>query len=265
MDTLQKFHIKAFLSISITGFAVIALFLWLQVNNIHESYINSYVSVISGFVFLVSTIISVKYYNKIGDRGAVSKAILWTGISNLLFFIGSVTWSFYNLFLNIELPYPSFADIFFILMPVCYALAVGNLMQVYKSSTKPSIWMVAVLVFAALVYLMFNFVGQPEISRELDFWTNFFNFSYALSDSIYVGAGVALLIVAGGKIFRGILVWVLGMFIITIADIIFTYREAIEVLWNGDIADQLYTLSAIIFTYAVILLAKMTEQNKLKI
>lgn len=265
MDTLQKFHKKAFLLISFTGLAVIALFLWLQFNNIHDSYINSYSSVISGFVFLISTIISIKYYNKIGERGAVSKAILWTGLANLLFFIGSVTWSFYNLFLDIELPYPSFADIFYVLMPACYAIAVGNLMQIYKSSTKASMWIVAVLVFSALVYVMFNFVGQPEISRELDFWTNFFNFAYALSDSIYVGAGVALLIVAGGKIFKGILLWVLGMFIITIADLVFTYREAIEVLWNGDIADQLYTLSAIIFTYAVISLAKISEQNKIKI
>jgi hypothetical protein len=265
METLQKFHKKAFAFITISGFAVIGLCLWLQENNITDSYINNYISLISGSIFLVSAIISLKYYKKIGDRGGISKAILWTGISNLLFFIGSVTWAYYNLFLHIELPYPSFADLFFVLMPLCYGVAVGNLMQIYRSSTRPQTWVVAILIFVGLVYTMFNFVGKPEISSELDFWTNFFNFGYALSDSIYVGAGFALLIVAGGKIFKGILVWTLGMFLITIADLVFTYRDAIGLLWNGDIADQLYTLSAIIFTYAVILLSKMTEQNKINI
>jgi hypothetical protein len=150
-------------------------------------------------------------------------------------------------------------------MPIAYAVAVGSLLQIYRSSTSKSTWITAILVFSGLIYVVFNFVGKPEISSELSFWENVFNFAFALSDSIYVGAGAALLIIAGGKIYKGILVWVLGMFLITIADFVFTYRAAIEVIWNGDISDQLYTLSAIIFTYSVILIAKMTEQDKINI
>lgn len=265
MDTLQKFHKKAFSIITISGFGVIALFLWLQFTDQRTSFFNSWASFISGSVFLVGAIICFMYYKKIGDRGGISSTILWTGIANLLFFLGSVSWTYYVYFKQIEMPYPSFADLFFILMPVAYLFAVGSLLQIYKSSTKASTWVTAVVVFAALAYVMFVFVGNPEISNELTLMENFFNFAYTLSDSIYVGAGVALLLIAGGKIYKGILIWVLGMFIITIADIIFTHRAATEILWDGDIADQLYTLSAVIFTYAIILLSKISEQNKIRI
>nr|MBP9763277.1 hypothetical protein [Candidatus Paceibacterota bacterium] len=182
-----------------------------------------------------------------------------------LFFLGGATWSFYNLFAGIESPYPSLADVFFVLMPISFAISVGSLLQIYKSSTRASSIVVATIIFLGLAWLMFHFVGKPEISSELSFWENFFNFSYALSDSIYTGAGFALLVIAGGKIYRGIFVWVLAMFLITIADIIFSTRAATESLWNGDISDQLYTLSAIIFTYAVILLSKISDKKIIKI
>lgn len=265
MDTLQKFHKKAFNLISITGFGVIAFFLWLQFTGRTQTDLNNWAALVSGAVFLVSALICFYYYKKIGDRGGVSTTILWTGISNLLFFLGSVVWAYYNFFAKIETPYPSLADIFYLSMPIAYAFAVGSLLQIYRSSTSKSTWITAILVFSGLIYVVFNFVGKPEISSELSFWENVFNFAFALSDSIYVGAGAALLIIAGGKIYKGILVWVLGMFLITIADFVFTYRAAIEVIWNGDISDQLYTLSAIIFTYSVILIAKMTEQDKINI
>ncbi len=265
MDNLQKFHKKAFNIITFTGFPVILLFLGLQFTGLTNTAFSSWASLVSGFIFLISAIICFKYYKKIGDRGGVSNAILWTGIANLLYFIGSVVWTYYILFENIEIPYPSIADIFYILMPLAYAFATGSLLQIYRSSTKPSTWFFAVVVFSILAYVMFVFVGNPEISNELSFWENFFNFSYTLSDSIYVGAGFSLLLIAGGKIYKGITIWVLGMFLITIADILFTYRAATGVVWDGDIADQLYTFSTIIFTYAVILLSKMSEQNKLDI
>ncbi len=178
MDTLQKFHKKAFTIITITGFAVIALFLWLQFTERTDTPINQWASLISGFIFLISAIICFTYYKKGGDRGGVSNAILWTGVSNLLFFLGGSTWSFYNLFAGIESPYPSLADVFFILMPISFAISVGSLLQIYKSSTRASSVVVATVVFLGLAWLMFSFVGKPEISSELSFWENFFNFSY---------------------------------------------------------------------------------------
>jgi len=265
MDNLQKFHKKAFNLITFTGFAVIILFLWLQFTGRTDTIFNTWASSISGVVFLISSIICFYYYKKIGDRGSISIAILATGISNLFFFLGSIVWTFYNFIFDIDIPYPSVADLFFILMPIAYAVAVGSMLQLYRSSTKINTWFIATIIFIAFAYLIFSTIGKPDISSELTFWNNFFNFSYAISDSLYVGAGVALLFIAGGTIYKGILVWVIGMFLITIADLLFTYRDALGILWNGDIADQLYTLSAIIFTYAVILLSKMTEQNKINI
>lgn len=265
MNSLQKFHKIAFSIITISGFGVIAMFLWLQATDQRTTVFNDWASFLSGLIFLVGAIICFTYYRKIGDRGGISSTILWTGIANTLYFLGSVSWTYYVYFKGVETPYPSFGDIFFILMPVAYAFCVGSLLQIYRSSTKPSTWVTAVVVFAALAYLMFVFVGNSEISNELPFRENFFNFAYTLSDSIYVGAGVALLLIAGGRIYKGILVWVLGMFVITIADIVFTHRAATELVWDGDIADQLYTISAIIFTYAVILLSKISEQNKIRI
>lgn len=264
MDTLEKLHKKSFNIITITGFATILFFLWLQFTNTTSEPINNYSTLFSGLVFLISAIICFIYYKKIGEKSNISTAILNTGISNILFAIGSFVWS-YNNFQGIEVPYPSLGDIAFILMPISFAFAIGSMMQTYKSSTSKSTAIIASLVFIILVSLMFFLVGKPEISGDLPFAENFFNFAYALSDSIYVGAGVSLLIIAGGKMYKGIFVWVLAMFIITLADIIFSYRTAIEVVWNGDIADQLYTLSAIIFTYAVIYLAQTSESKQIEI
>ncbi len=263
--TLQNFHKKSFLTISITGFSTILFFLWLQFTGQHQTPINNWTSLISGIIFLISSIICFIYYKKIGDRGGVSTTILATGIANFLYFIGAVIWSYDNIVKGIEVPYPSIGDVFFILMIIIYAFAVGSLLKIYKSSTKISTFVMALVVFLILGVITFSTVGKPEISQELSFWENFFNFTYSLGDSIYVGAGIALLIIAGGKIYKGILTWVAGMLLTMAADLTFTYRAALGVVWNGDIADQLYVLSAIAFTYAVILLAKMTDQSKIEL
>lgn len=265
MDLLQKFHTKAFTIITLLGFGAIAFFLWIQFTEQTESTITNWASLVLGLAFAISAIICFQYYKKIGDRGGVSKAILNTGIANTLFAIGSIIWIYYNFAESISVPYPSIADVFFLAMSIPYALAVGSLLQIYKTSAKASSIVAASGVFLILVLAMMFFVGKPEISGELSFWENFFNFGFALSDSVYVGGGVALLIMAGGKIYRGILVWVLAMFTITMADLVFSYRTATEIVWNGDIADQLYVLSAIIFTYAVILLSKMPERKSFEI
>lgn len=265
MDTLKKFHKKSFNLITITGFGVIAYFLWLQFTGQTDTTLNLWASTVSGTVFLISAFICFGYYKKLGDRGGISTAILATGISNVFFFLGSIVWAYYNFVLNVEIPYPSIADVFYVLMPIALAVAIGSLLQIYRSSTKTSTWLISSIIFVLFGYLIFSTVGAPEISSELSFWNNFFNFAYAISDSLYVGAGIALLVIAGGKAYKGIFVWVLGMLLITAADFLFTYRDALGTLWNGDIADQTYTLSAIVFTYAVILLAKMTEQNKISL
>ena len=96
MITLQNFHKKAFITISITGFAVIFFFLWLQLTGRTQTVFNDYVSLISGAVFLISAIICFIYYKNLGDRGGVSVAILATGVSNLLFFAGNFLWGYYN-------------------------------------------------------------------------------------------------------------------------------------------------------------------------
>lgn len=265
MDTLQKFHKKAFSLITIIGLSTLALFLWLQYTGQTSGTLNNWGSIALGLNFAVSAGICFKYYKKMGDRGGVSKAILYTGFANTLFAIGTFIWSYYNFVEKIDIPYPSVADVPYILMTLAYAGAVGSLLQIYRSSTKISSVFVAVFVFIALVLLMLLTVGKPEISGELPFWENFFNFAFAFSDSIYVGSGAALLIIAGGKIYKGIFVWVLGMFLITLADILFTYRAALDLVWNGDIADQMYVATAMIFTYAVILLAKIPERKHLNV
>jgi hypothetical protein len=265
MDSLQKLHKKSFNIITFTGFPVILFFSWLQFTGRTETIFNAWASIVSGLIFLISSVICFRYYKKIGDRGQISKVILFTAIANLLFFLGSITWAFYTFFLGIEIPYPSFADVFYVLMPVVYALSIIAFFKIYQSSTKISTGIISILIFLGLGYLIFSTVGAPDISSELSFWNNFFNFAYSISDSMYVGAGVALLFIAGGKIYKGIFVWVLAMFLITLADLLFIYRGALGIIWNGDISDQLYTLSAIIFTYSVILLAKISEKNKLEI
>ncbi len=264
MNTLENFHKKAFNIITITGFAAILFFLYLQFNNITSSPINSYSTIASGTVFLISAIICFIYYKRIGEKSAISTAILGTGLSNLLFAAGSFVWGYYN-FVGVETPYPSIGDTFFILMPITFAISIGSLLQIYKTSTTKSTVFIASTVFLILASTMFFFYGNPEVSIDLSFAEKFFNIAYTLSDSIYVGAGVALLIIAGGRMYKGIFVWVLAMFIITLGDMVFSYRVTHDIVWSGDIADQLYTLSAIIFTYAAIFLAKTSESKEIQI
>lgn len=264
MSDLEKIHKTSFKIITLAGLSAILVFMFMQFTGMRDTPLNDFSSLIMGLVFLISSIICFIYYKKI-DRGAISTTILNTAIANLLFALGSFLWSIYNIFMQIEIPYPSLVDVFYIIMPINYAIAIGSLLQIYKSSTKTSTAIISVIIFTILASIMFFLVGRPEISRELSFWENFFNFAYPLSNSVYVSAGVALLVIAGGKIFRGILIWVLAMFTIAIADQLFTYRASLDLAWNGDIADQIYVLSAIIFTYAVIYLAKISDRRSVGI
>ena len=75
MDSLQKFHKKAFYIITFTGFPVILLFIWLQLTARTDTFFNTWASMFSGLIFLISSIICFIYYKKIGDRGQISKVI----------------------------------------------------------------------------------------------------------------------------------------------------------------------------------------------
>src|SRR3990167_314203 len=91
-----------------------------------------------GISYLTAGIAGIVLGGKLKAQPKISKALLFMGMGVSSYGIGWIIWTFYNIFLKVEIPVPSVADIFFILLFI--PLAAYGLGQVisYLSQTIES-------------------------------------------------------------------------------------------------------------------------------
>ena len=97
----------------------------------------------------------------------VSRAIRFIGLGLLSWTAGLIIWVFYNVALGIEVPYPSVADLFFILYIPLFGLGLSLLLWTYRISITLRHKIEVLLTFVIAAITTFLFIYQPDLSREL--------------------------------------------------------------------------------------------------
>jgi hypothetical protein len=256
MDKIFDFNDTWIKILNLVTFITIGGMIVLAITQTYEGFYNHLVGIGLGITFLIAAYIAFRNAQLIGQKGNIRKALIFIGVANAFFAAGQFVWSFYNMVLQVDIPYPSLADIFFLGMTIPLAMTAGTLVQFYSQSVTKKTFIEAFIIFIILGSLAGFTLFRPEISTEATFWENFFNSAYPIVDSLYVGIIFAGLRIAGGRFFTGYMIWAIALLVITIADLLFTYRANSGDIYNGDISDTFYLISGYLFALSSMALAK---------
>jgi hypothetical protein len=196
-------------------------------------------------------------WNTIFGRGIALLSLGLVGWS-----LGDIVWSFYNIVLKVEVPYPSFADVgFFSIVPFWFigmiyiARAGGARFQLRDKRGKALVIFIPVVVFIVSYYL---FLNGKAISGDSVLAT-FFNIAYPLGDMLTASAALSAWILMkrflGGRMRLPIIILICGFLFQYLADLSFSYASTDGTYYNADWIDLFYLTSQFVVSVGVALLS----------
>jgi len=200
-----------------------------------------------GAMFFAAGIAGIVYAKQIGLSSIIGKALSFIGGGLLSYSIAQFIWLFYNLFSSIEVPYPSIADIFFLLFYVLVFIGFISLVNIFKQSVTKSIVIQSVILLPIVLALSLVFVFKPDLSSNLSFLGKVLNILYPVCDALVLYIILITLRVSGGYFKSTIWFFSVAGTVLLLGDFLFTYRNSQETYWNGDISDIVFLLSAYLF------------------
>src|SRR3989344_8127141 len=202
-----------------------------------------------------------------GFKSIVGKTIIFFCIGLMLQVFGQTIFSFYNLFLKIEIPYPSLADLGYFLSIPFYAYATILLAKAsgaglsLKFINKKIQAIVIPLVLLIASYIVFLKGYQFDWSSPLRV---FLDFGYPLGQAFYVSLSFLVLVLSkdflGGLMRSKVLIILFALAVQYIAEYNFLSQASNGTWVNGGYGDYIYLLSYFIMSVALINLGSAFEK-----
>jgi len=178
-----------------------------------------------------------------GPKHGLSGIWLYLTTGLFLWLMGEITWSVYALALSVPIPYPSIADLFWIVgyAPIVLFL-LGYTMPFRQALSSRTIWgTIGITLLTTLVVLVI-LVG-PIVTLGEEPMIQFFDLAYPTLDLVLLGLSIAgMVIFLPGKLSR-FWAWLnLGFILIVVADLAFSYSTAVGLYYDGHPLELLYYL-----------------------
>lgn len=217
----------------------------------HTTPLNYLYNALYGLLYLFGGGIAIFYSTKFGIKSNLGKMLLFFGLGLWCYAAGLVVWVYYNFFLRVGIPFPSLADIFFVLFYPVMGLACYNLLRMYKPLINRAILRDSVLIAIISLLAVFLFFEKPDLSSHLGLIEKIINVLYPGGDTILVAMVLIALRIGGGKIHPSLYILLFGLTVQASADFLFVFRNANSTYWNGDISDLLYTCGGYIISFGL--------------
>jgi diguanylate cyclase len=204
-----------------------------------------------------------------GTRSLVGKTILLFSVGLLLQVFGQSVFSYYNLFLRVNLPYPSLADIGYFLSIPFYIY--GTVLLAEVSGARLSLKFIHNKIQAIIIPLILLIASYVVFLRGYEFdWESplrvFLDFGYPLGQAFYVALALLVFILSknflGGLMKPKVLIVLFALAIQYIADYNFLLQAYNETWVNGGYGDYIYLLSYFMMSLALINLGSVFEKIK---
>lgn len=244
---------RKILTIFVIFYSVFLIFWSLYLYTVSEktTFLNYSYNLGYALSFFVGGFLGIVYGIKRNLRTDIGKALLFLGSGLASYGIGLVIWFVYNSALRIEVPYPSLADVFFLLFYPSIAVGVVFLLKSFQVPIKNLMIFdsLAILVVISLtIFIYFALIIQPNSENILE---QVFNILYPVGDILIIT--ICLIGIRVSPVRHWYLLLLIGgVFVASLADLTFAYRTAREIYWNGDIADMLFAIEAGLLSLGII-------------
>lgn len=204
-----------------------------------------------------------------GLQSALGRSIFFFALGLTFQVFGQSTFSYYNLVAEVDIPYPSIADIGYFGSIPLYIYATFLLLRVsggvlgLKSYANKAIAVVLPLVMLGFSYYFFLNGYEFDWSAPLNV---FLDFGYPLGQAIYVSLALLTYVLSkkylGGTMKNSILTILFGLVVQYIADYNFLFQAYRETWVNGGYGDFLYLIAYLVMTFGLINLGHVFENIK---
>ena len=166
-------------------------------------------------------------------------------------FLAEVTWALYYFVLNVPVPYPSIADVFYIgaYFPLFTALALY--FKVFSASMSRRRLALSIGIIACSVALVVGIVRPAEVASDESMSNVITDLLYPLLDLSLLSLTIlSLAIFIGGAIRNWWLLLGGAITLAVVADELFLIQVSAGIYYNGDFDDLLYLVGYLTFALA---------------
>ncbi|MBI2314558.1 hypothetical protein HYU93_00640 [Candidatus Daviesbacteria bacterium] len=194
-----------------------------------------------------------------GFSSAIGRAIIFFSLGLLAQEFGQLVFSYYNIFLKIEIPYPSLADVgffgsipFYIFGMAYLAKAAGSKFSLNTITNKLQIVVVPVSMLM-ISYLLFLKGYEFDFSDPLKV---FLDFGYPFGEAFYISVAILAYFLSRkllGGVMKSRILLLIGAFVMQyLADFNFLYQNSQGTWVNGGYGDYIYFLAYFVMTLGLI-------------
>ena len=200
-----------------------------------------------------------------GFKSAVGKAVFFISLGSFSWGAGSMVWSYYNFFMDVVAPYPSLADIGFVISLPLWILGIVNLSKAtgakfsLKRKRGKALLLILPIIIIIISYYLLVVVARGGVLLSID---DGFNLKLVL-DLIYPIGDVVILSLAllifglsfnylGGLYKYSILAILFGFGVMYVADFVFSYTTTLGTFYNGNFGDLIFTLALSLISFGVL-------------
>lgn len=197
-----------------------------------------------------------------GFRSAVGKGITYLSIGLLSWSAGNWIWSYYNFFLNSEIPYPSLADIGYLcavplwIIGIFYlSKATGVQYGLKKKIGQLYLILLPIIVIAFSYYLLVITARGGSITSGGGILKVFFDFAYPVGDIVIIT--MALLVYGlsfkylGGRYKLPVLITLIGFILMFFADFSFSYTTTLGTYYDGHVNNLLFITALFAMSFGI--------------
>ncbi len=254
-------------SIAILCYYILIAVWWLVLyaQGIKFSQVNYWYQFAFGLIPLVGGIAGIVRAREWGFfNSKVGIALIFISAGLVTWGIGQMFWSiYYNLILGVEVPYPSLADVGFILSWPLWSIGIIHLSRAtgahfsLKSVQGKTLLFSIPVVFIALSYYLLIVVARGGSITDLSesYLKIFFDLAYPIGDVVILSLAVLIFGLSvnylGGRYRISILTLLLGFVVNYIVDFAFSYTTTAETYYNGHWVDLLFPTAMVLIAVAV--------------
>ncbi len=198
-----------------------------------------------------------------GMQSALGKAVFFISSGLISWGIGGLIWSYYNFFLKIPAPYPSWADIGFAPSIFLYGIGIVFLSKAtgagfgLKSKTAKFFTIIAPIIIFILSYYVLITIARNGvlISNSNSLLKSILDIAYPLGD--FISLTIAIIISGlsfkyiGGIYKFDVISILLGVGIMFLGDFSFSYTTTIGTYYNGNLSDLILTVGLFFFSFGI--------------
>lgn len=251
----------------LVGYYVLIVIWWLlfYILQIKETTANYLYQFAFGLIPIAGGIMGIKKSHQWGSlRSHIGAALFYISTGLIAWGIGQMFWSiYYNLILAVEIPYPSLADVGYILAVPLWVMgmvhlskATGVKFSLKKMEGKIMMLLIPVIFVIFSYYLLVTLARGGVISDLTGGYAKiFFDFAYPLGDVVILTMAAIIYGLSfnylGGRYKASIITVLLGFIVMYIVDFSFSYVTTAGTYFNGHWVDVLFPTALMLMAIGV--------------